>query len=636
MIYPKKYEKRFFPVYAYVGTKCHGGVAMADSPGITGGPRIGLNQAGEELAYRSARELSLWLDTEAADGLMSQFQTLLQAAQALNQLAVDEADLLGLVGVLDQRAFPLLAILCKQVDKVPNPIAPSHRAMVADYAALLHELSTLYLRIVAEGLEQHLVQSDAAGTYLRKSVYLSHRLSLHLWRLYQAEPEGFWAQLHRALELGESLGVASEAPAPDEAVSGYAPASIETLVARIAVLASSDVYALRRDEATLLAGWLEAPPLRVSESVERSGGEHQPLLRLELDSDRPPSLLMGRGDAAPGLRFIDLDPLIAALRFTPPKVQEGEAGGTDDLGRRLQRRWVVPPMRQFTREPADMGPLVTVTGLQAIHRMIRADYRFPRSVTDVYSTILPGAYFAPESNDPEEIPAVFVVEGILETTAPEVTFTGAGEAEAREVQILSPRKLERLRAVWDSALRALDSSAADAVAGDEGVSSTAIPGWLRNVGAGGCCLRLQAPDAAVFGGNLIAIRLASEERILWQAGVIRWLRYDAPDTATVGVQYLAQACVPVDVFCLSAGEGVASGVQPGLFFRERGRSGTGSLLLDSGAFPAGVRVAFSIGSAKCNVMLESVRPESHVFSRADFTLLGNADAAAPTGRLSQG
>jgi len=595
-----------------------------------------LDHVGEEFRYRTVRELSLWLDNEAADGLMSQFQALLQAARALNQLSVDEVDLVGLVGVLDQRVFPVLAILCKQVDKVPGPVAPSHRAMVADYASLLHELSTLYLRIVAEGLEQQLVRSDAAGPYLRKSVSLSQRLSLHLWRLYQAEPKGFWAQLHRALELAESLGAASEAPALDEAGIGYAPGSVERLFARIAVLASSDVYALRREEATLLDGWLEALPLRLTESVEHPGEGHRPLLRVELDLDRPPSLLMGQGDAAPGLRFIDLDPLIAALRFMPPKVQDGETGGADDLGRRLQRRWVVPPMRQFKREPADMGPLVTVTGLHAIHRMIRADYRFRRSVTDVYSTILPGAYFAPESNDPDEIAAVFAVDGILETTAPEVTFIGASEFEPREVQVLSSRKLERLRAVWDSAVRALDSIGVEPVAEEEAVSSMATPGWLRNVGAGGCCLRLQAPDEAVSGGNLIAIRLANEERILWQAGVIRWLRYDEADTATVGVQYLAQACVPVDVFCLSAGDGVASGVQPGLFFRERGRPGAGSLLLSSEAFPAGVRVAFSIGNAKYNVMLESVRPESHVFSRADFTLLGNASTTAPTGMLGRG
>lgn len=609
---------------------------MADNPAIVGSALSGMDPAVDAFPYRTVRELSQWLDVESADGLMTQFNTLLRAARAMNQLAIEEVDLVGLVKVLDQRFFPFLTILRKQVDQVRGPVATSHRTLVADYACLLHELATLQLRIVAEGREQHLLRRGDEGPHLRKSLYLSQRLSLHLWRLYRAEPSGFWAQLHRALKLAETLGVVSELPASDEAVPGYEPASVEALVSRIAVLSSSDVYALRRGEATLLAGWLEALPLRLSETVERRDEDHRPLLRVELDTDRPPSLLMGQGGAAPGLRFIDLDPLIAALRFMPPKGQTEEPGAADDLGRRLHRRWVVPPMRQFRREPADAGPLVTASGLHDIHRMIRADYRFRRAVTDVYSTVLPGGYFASESNDPEEIPAAFVVDGGLEEIVAQVTFASAGDAEPREVALLSPQRLERLRAVWDSAMAALDSRNQDAPGHHPTESPIATPGWIKNVGAGGCCLRLQAPGDAVFGGNLIAIRIANEERILWQTGVIRWLRYDGPDTATIGVQYLTQACVPVDVFCLSSGEGLAAGVQPALFFREHGRPNTGSLLFAAEAFPAGVRVTFGIGGVKHNVMLESVRPESHVFSRADVTLQNTVTASATAGALGQG
>ena len=606
---------------------------MADNPEIAGSAFPGASRAADVFPYRTVRELSQWLDVESADGLMTQFNTLLQAVRALNQLAIEEADLVSLAKVLDQRVFPFLSILRKQVDRVRGPVAPSHRTVVADYACLLYELATLQLRIVAGGREQYLLRAEAQGPYLRKSVYFSHRLSMHLWRLYQTEPPGFWAKVHRTLQLAETLDVASEPPAPDEAVPGYEPANVEALVARTAVLASSDVYALRQGEATLLAGWLEALPLRLLEAVERQAEDHRPLLRVELGTDRPPSLQMGQGDAAPGLRFIDLDPLIAALRFIPPKGKTVEPGASDDLGRRLQRRWLVPPMRQFKREPADMGPLVTVTGLQAIHRMIRADYRFPRSVTDVYSTILPGAYFAPENNDPEAIPAAFVVDGGLENTSAQAAFANTGGAEPREVSLLSPRRLERLRTVWDSAMGALDPQDQDAPAPQAAASAIATPGWIKNVGAGGCCLRLQDPGEAVHGGNLIAIRIANEERILWQAGVIRWLRYDSPDTATIGVQYLTQACVPVEVFCVSSCDGLVAGVQPALFFRDRGRPNTGSLLLASEAFPAGVRVTFGIGGVKHNVMLELVRPESHTFSRADFTLQDAVTHSATAGAL---
>jgi hypothetical protein len=283
-------------------------------------------------------------------------------------------------------------------------------------------------------------------------------------------------------------------------------------------------------------------------------------------------------------------------------------------------------MRQFKREPADRGPLVTATGLREIHTIIRADYRAPRLVTDVGSNLMPGAFFAEQSGDPSGIPAIFGVgvPGDGHEARPDLK---ADSPEPHEIRRLSPRKLERVRAVWDSAVRGIDDRLPEHAEDGSEVLPSATVAWMKNVGAGGCCLLLQSPVDTIYSGNLIAMRIAEEQRINWQLGVIRWLRYDDPDSATVGVQYLAQACVPVDIRSFAPVDGVAEGVHPGLFFHKRGEAGTGCLLFAAGALPSGVRVSFNTGRARYNVMFTTVYPKSPVFSQAEFSLHDGASSS---------
>ncbi len=572
--------------------------------------------------YRTPDTLEAWLEAPWQEGLLAQFEASLQMARVLNELPAEEFDLPGLSLVCNRRVFPMLPVLSAQMERLQGPVARAHQVLVTNFATLLKDLAGVHLRLVEV---QRGLSPANAGWHLRRAAYLSQVLSVHLWRLYQTEPRGFWLQLHRALGLAERLGVAAEPATDRERGAGYQPASVEATVARIAALASTDIYALYRGEASALARWLEAIPLRCVDTVASGGDQGRPMLRMLLSVDRPPSLQMGQDAPAPSVRYIELGPVIAALRFTPP-APVGEAASqkaADRLDQRLRRRWVVPSMRQFKREPADRGPLVTATGLKEIHTMIRADYRAPRMVTDVDSDLMPGAFFAEDSDDPSVIPSIFGVgvPGGGHEARPELN---ADASEPREIRRLSPRKLQRVHAVWDSAVRGIDGREPEYDAEGNEVLPSATVAWMKNVGAGGCCLLLQSPADTIYSGNLIAIRIAEDERISWQLGVIRWLRYDDPDTATIGVQYLTQACVPVDIRSTASVEGVAGGIQPGLFFHKRGETGAGCLLFAAGTLPAGVRVTFRIGGMGHNVMLKTVHPESHVYSRAEFSMQESA------------
>jgi len=568
--------------------------------------------------YRTPEALDTWLEEPWQEGLLAQFDASLQMVRALNELPAEEFDLPGLSLVCNRRVFPMLPVLSAQMERLQGPVARPHQVLVSNFATLLKDLAGVHLRLV----DMQQGQSSAnPGWHLRRAVYLNHVLSVHLWRLYQTEPRGFWLQLHRTLGLAERLGVAAEPATDRERGAGYEPASVEATIARIAVLASTDIYALYRGEASALAKWLKAIPLRCVDTVASRDGQDRPMLRMLLSVDRPPSLQMGQDAPGPSVRYIELGPVIAALRFTPP-APVGKAASqkaADSLDQRLRRRWVVPSIRQFKREPADRGPLVTVTGLKAIHTMIRADYRAPRLVTDVDSDLMPGAFFAEDSDDPSAIPAIFGV-GVPGGGQEARVELNADSAEPSEIRRLSPRKLQRVHAVWESAVRGIDGHEPEYDEEGNEVLPGATVAWMKNVGAGGCCLLLQSPADTIYSGNLIAIRLAEEERISWQLGVIRWLRYDDPDTATIGLQYLSQACVPVDIRSGGSVEGVAGGIEPGLFFHKRGEHGIGCLLFTPDAFPVGVRVSFAVGGTRYNVMFNTLHPESQVFSRAEFSL----------------
>ncbi|MBS0001791.1 MAG: hypothetical protein KFF45_01780 [Thioalkalivibrio sp.] len=568
--------------------------------------------------YRTPETLHASLEAPWQEGLLAQFEASLEMVRALNELPREEFDLPGLGHVCNRRVFPMLAVLSAQMERLQGPVARAHQVLVTNFATLLKDLAGVHLRLV----EVQRGPSPAnAGWHLRRASYLSQMLSLHLWRLYQTEPRGFWLQLHRTLGLAERLGVAAEPATDRERSAGYEPASVEATVARIAALASTDIYALYPGEASALAQWLRAIPLRCVDSVASGGDQGRPMLRMLLSVDRPPSLQMGQDAPAPSVRYIELGPVIAALRFTPPAPvgQAASQKAADSLDQRLRRRWVVPSMRQFKREPADRGPLVTATGVKDIHMMIRADYRAPRLVTDVDSDLMPGAFFAEDSDDPSSIPAIFDVgaPGGGDEARPDLN---ADSAEPREIRRLSPRKLQRVHAVWDSAVRGIDGRVPEYDEEGNEILPSATVAWMKNVGAGGCCLLLQSPVDTIYSGNLIAIRIAEEERINWQLGVIRWLRHDDPDTATIGVQYLTQACVPVDIRSAAPIAGVANGIHPGLFFHKRGEHGLGCLLFAPDDFLSGARVSFDIGSTRYNVVLEAVHPESHVYNRAEFSL----------------
>lgn len=566
-----------------------------------------------------ADELGRAAGDAPASTLETQGEAALRAVRAVREMGCDAADLPGLADIVDDQVSPVLSLLGARLEQREAPLAREDQAFAKTYATLLSELANLHLIGFRAGPESGAVGAIDAGPHLRRALALSQALSLHLWRLYQAEPDGFWHQVHFALHVAERLRVASEPPTAAE--RGRMPdiASVQTVVARIAVLASSDVYALRRREMRRLAQWLQELPLSCVEEAPQQGDEGRALIRLTLDEDRPPSLIMGESPRDANTRYVDVNPVLQALDSDPERLLSPgvSQAGPSSLSERLRRRWIVPPARRFQRESADFGPLITVTGLHAIRAMMGADLAYQRTVTELDLDLLPGGLFAPEGNDPGHLPAILIL-GAPGARDPKsrVNTNGGDPLTATEVRHFSGQQLERVIRTWESALGAvgMGSQSADAEPAETCGDSRPRPtvGWLKNVGAGGCCLHLQSPADTIFCGNLIAIRITEQERTFWPLGIIRWLRYDDADSVTVGVQYLSHNSLLTEV---SPDEGAA---QPGLFFHEYGKGNTAILLESPGTLAPGGRFGFSVENEQNTVVLTSLRPEGHALWRVEF------------------
>ncbi|WP_373053390.1 hypothetical protein [Thioalkalivibrio sp.] len=585
--------------------------------------------------------LAAWLERVSADDPAGSAKRVLDTARILNRTPFEPAELLELTGLLDARAAAILGRIEGQMRALQPPLEGDDKRLAKTHEELLQELAFAQLRLVEEGLDQRQPSAPDPGRALRRALALTGGLCLHGWRLNQSEPEGTWHRIHRMLAVAEELGVVADPSAEDAAGLAFVPDSIDRVAARIGVLASSRSRTLQPGEMEALAHWIQSVPVQCT-AVTDPGAMPDTSSRLwmSLDSDEPPSLIAGAppaGDA--NARVIELQPVLATLRAAPPKAAPADQQGTEPLDKRLRKRWAVPLATQFNDGPAHAGPLVAVTGLFESHALVHADIHCKRSPSGMMSDMMPGGFFAASVDDPLGIPDVFKAGLGYREARDAMDVGGNAPPVLREVEWLSPRRFQHLVDTWESAAREVDEQAdaddepaaihnasfeldiglhANAEARPAEIRDARLtPAWLRNVGAGNVSLLLQAPTQRLYSGSLLAIRMADQEKILWKLGLIRWLRFGNDGHVSLGAEYLADACWPTRLHLIDY-ETPVDVVEPGFFFRDRGRPEVGVLLFAPDAFHRGAHIRFDLFGKPYTVTLKSIRRISHALSLGEF------------------
>jgi hypothetical protein len=588
------------------------------SPGFDLPPRR--PETAEGASSATPARLVAWLDSVPTDDPTAAIKRLLEVARIMNRATVGYAELLELTDRLDARAGPVLGRIESQLREPHPPQEGEDQPLAKAHAELLQELALSHLRLVEEGSDQERLPIPDIGRHLRRALVLIGCMCLQHWRLHELEPEGTWRRIHRIVAVAQELGVISDPGAEDAGHLSFAPDSIERVAARIGVLAAGHVWSLHADEIETLAQWVQSVPVQCSEPPAAAGTlpETSARLWMSLDGDAPPSLIVGTPPAEDAsARLIELQPVMAALRATPPQVPSAAQEGAEPLDRRLRKRWAVPLVTQFNDGPAHAGPFVAVTGLLESHALIHSDIHGKRSPSAVMSDLMPGGFFAASVDDPLGIPDVFKAGLGYREARGTMDIGGKAPPVMQEVQWLSPRRLQHMVETWESTLRGDDDQPLAGVASAATQSAMLTCAWLRNVGAGNVSLLLQAPTQGLASGSLLALRIADQEKILWKLGVIRWLRFGSDGHVSLGAEYLAEACWPTQLHLIDY-ETPVDVVRPGFFFRDRGRPEVGVLLFAPHAFPPGARVAFDLFGKEYIVTLKATRPVSHALSWGEF------------------
>jgi cyclic-di-GMP-binding protein len=600
--------------------RCHRGLAMNDSYSPSGfalPPRHPVD--GRNSAPGLPADLDAWISVQQSTDPLAAATQLLEAVRSINRTSIEFTALAGLTAVLLARIPPILDEFDARLRQLPLPLGPKSQSLAVAHASLLQELAMACLRLVEDGLQERRMRSSEAGGHLRFALLLSGCRCLHFWRFYHPVPEGSWLQIHRILALGERLGVADDAATEASGSRAIAPDSIAALAARIAVLGSTDVHTLRHGEAECLARWLQSVPLRCSEGIPRDAAESTRLLQLRLDEDRAPSVLTGPPEPGGNVRYVDLAPVLSAIgagsmTYCHPGVWDPVSSGA---AQRLRSFWSDPPRRRQPRQPAEPSPVIAATGLLDIHALIRADYRHQRKAANSGLAVLAGT----SGTDLTRMSARFLAAiGYPEDGQPFALAIEPGNPPLRDPRASGPdRTVEWLQAAWDRMLHDVGTGTARAGVSASGRAPRPTAGRLRDLGAGGLSLSLQSPAQKLFTGDLIALRALRDRHIVWQLGMIQWLRDDGPGGINVGIRHLAPVCVPTDIQ-LFRGNRPCDPTQHGLFLPHGERPDAGSLLFIPGAFAAGVQVFFHVAGGDHVVELESVDAGGPGFARADFTL----------------
>lgn len=538
-------------------------------------------------------------------------------ARIVNGAAMPPAERLNLTKLLAVRAKSVLVTVARHLqDTYPTPNSDGY-ALGESFSELLDELSVCHLRVVEE-FEPPLPVAKI-GMHLRLALALVACLSVHRWFLGLLEPARAWKRIHHIIAAADQIGALAEPAGSDEECLWFVPDRLERLAGRIGVLASSQPWSLDSVEILALTEWIQTVPVECASYALAAGSfpDTSSRLWLSLDGECAPSLIVGRPPKDDTHAWcIELQPVLTVLHTKPQNLSISPQAGSEPLHKRLRKRWAVPLALQFHEGPAHAGPFAVGTGVTECHALVHADIHGQRSPSAIMSNMLPGGFFAAAMDDPHGIPAIFKA-GLGYREARESMNAGAEASPGlREVEWLSPRRLEHLVETWEATARQGEHRLGpDSEHGSPHAIVTAA--WLRNCGAGNVSLLLQAHTRGLRGGGLLALRIADQEKILWKLAQIRWLRLLDKGRVSLGAEYLADACWPIRLHLIDSKTPIDEGY-PGFFFRDRGRPEVGVLLFASHVFPPGARVAFKLFRHLFTVTLRKFRPVSASLSVGEF------------------
>ncbi|MGM0552855.1 MAG: PilZ domain-containing protein [Pseudomonadota bacterium] len=566
-----------------------------------------------------------WREQLPVTDLERTLAELLRALEGLNTCPLRAGVRAELITIIESVLLPFLPDVEKALRQHVLPLGRRSRERADTYAALLRALGFAHLLVAHENTEGMTRHAQRAVAPLQTALVLAGALTVHHGRLYQPSPSDHWRQLHDILQAANILGIAD---VPGVTGPRYGPLALDRIdhvMARILAVGATDTNALEIGEIDLLARWINRIPVVCSSYPDPGADSHAPILHARLERDEPPALLhQVPADERAGC-YVDLRPMLEALRERPEELEPAPRADGRSLAERLLRQWSRPATRQHSRETTHDQQRLCLVGLNRIHDFLQAELdarhnERQRAAADARRQAREGD--ARRDNPPRDPNRVTVFELSDAALDSDMALIETPDQAPRDddPHPLTSGPPDVAASAWEDVGRGLE------ISHQPGPSNTPITKrsppehWhVDDIGAGGVRLRLENPRQSLLIGDLVALRAPRARSGSWTVGVLRWIRFDSASATSIGVEYLATRCLPVQVQDYRSGRPAGS-LHPGLFAPVRTDRQGAALFLPAQVFDHESRVVCWLSGRARVLMLDSERTGTTLFTEVGCQL----------------
>ncbi|WP_019569095.1 hypothetical protein [Thioalkalivibrio sp. ALE11] len=580
----------------------------------------------------TARALRAWCEELPRADRETAFEKLCALMGSLNRVALKPGVRDELADIIEEHLLPLIPEVERGLRRRPLPLAERslHRARI--FGDALRELANMHLLLTPVSVPGNKASREKATPHLQAAVDALAALAIHHWRLYQPLPRGLWRQIYGLLWFARELGVDRQKVLRQTAISPLGPDSIDATTARLFVLGSTGVNALEIGDIDLLARWIAGLPVACSEAPSPEEHPDLPVLRADLDTDHPPGLVLRNLPPGESSTHVELGTLLEALRNQPESLDPARRADGRTLAERMLRLWSRLPTRRHSRETADEQRycLFGLTRIQAYMQAALESRKGPARPAPTDAAV-------PDTGDddvhPDGRPATVNVVRMSEAARADSGLSLADEPHATEPdddpRPLADRDTDRAGHAWEDVGRGLEI--ADHEEPQAPIVKRQQPEhWqVEDIGAGGIRLRLQNPQQTLLIGDLVGLREQDPEQIGWTVGVLRWIRFETDDEISIGVEYLAQRCMPVLVQLFRAGRAIRE-ARPGLFTPVRVGQDGAALFLPAQEFDHENRLVVWLNGRARVLALDAERTGTTLFTEVGCRMTDIELDEAPT------
>lgn len=323
-------------------------------------------------AETSPKKAKQWVETLPLTKTVESAHQMIHAIEALNRVKLPAEERMVLIDIYR----PTIATILEELEAIyshsaiPLPAKPREAFNLS--RQLLIECSYTYKILLLDKVDKRILFN--AKKSLPPLIYrvfdCLHGLILQNYKTYQPAPPGVWQELHQLYEYAEMQALLNEM------IENNAKSTLADIYHETAMIALADPYRLKPSDIERIIVLIKQNRGMIDIRAPKAEAELAKCFIVELDTDRPPRMLIHGHKIGQKLRVIDTHRLVERLGQA---VKKGATNGVaekrraspeaEELMSCLIQLWGNPPQRQSSRTQMESG-IALCCGIRAIAHFI--------------------------------------------------------------------------------------------------------------------------------------------------------------------------------------------------------------------------------------------------------------------------